>query len=195
VSSETVIQFDVHSTETAPEPSRATLESARRAFGFVPNLLGVLANSPVALRAYTSLAEILEEGSLTPAERQVVLLSTSVANRCQYCVAAHSALAIGADVPPDVVEAIRDGRTVPAGRLGALSTLARRLVESRGWLEEHEVTAFVNAGFEEAQLLEVITALAMKTLSNYTNHLAQTPLDAPFRKTAWEAPGDIRRQR
>jgi alkylhydroperoxidase family enzyme len=80
---------------------------------------------------------------------------------------------------------------MPDGRLGALSTVARRLVESRGWLEEDEVAAFVNAGFDEAQLLEVITALALKTLSNYTNHVAETPLDAPFRKTAWTPPGDI----
>ena len=183
-----VRKFDVHDAETAPEPSRATLENARQAFGFVPNLLGVLANSPVALLAYTGLASILEEGSLTPAERQVVLLTVSVANRCQYCVAAHTVLAAGAGVPADLVEAIRAERTVPEGRLGALSTVARRLAESRGWLDQGEVAAFLGAGFDEAQLLEVITALAMKTLSNYTNHLAETPLDAPFRKAAWEPP-------
>ena len=185
---EGIRRFEVHDVETAPEPSRAALENARQAFGFVPNLLGVLANSPVALRAYTGLAAILEEGDLTPAERQVVLLSVSVANRCRYCVAAHTALAAGAGVPADLVEAIRAERSVPEGRLGALGTLARRLVESRGWLDQSEVVAFLNAGFDEAHLLEVITALAMKTLSNYTNHLAETPLDAPFRKTVWEPP-------
>lgn len=85
---------------------------------------------------------------------------------------------------------------MPGERLGALSTVARRLVESRGWLDDGEVAAFLEAGFDEAQLLEVITALAMKTLSNYTNHLAETPPDPPFRKTAWEPPaGSIRRRR
>lgn len=183
-------RFEIHGVETAPEPSRAILESARQAFGFVPNLLGALANSPVALRAYTGLAEILEGGSLTPAERQVVLLTVSVANRCVYCVAAHTALAVGAGVAGEVVEAIRNEQTPPDERLGTLSRVARRLVENRGWLSEGEVAAFLDAGFETAQLLEVITALAMKTLSNYTNHLAETPLDAPFQKTAWEPPAE-----
>jgi AhpD family alkylhydroperoxidase len=125
----------------------------------------------------------------------VVLLTISVVNRCRYCVGAHTALARRAGVVEDVVEAIREERPVPDARLAALSTVARQLVERRGWLDEDEVSRFLEAGFDPAQLLEVITALAMKTLSNYTNHLAQTPLDAPFRKTAWEAPGDIRRQR
>lgn len=181
-------RFDVQSRETAPEASRPILENARRSYGFVPHLLGVLANSPVALRAYTTLGEILEDGTLTPAERQVVFLTVSVVNRCRYCVGAHTALAESAGVPEDVVEALREERPLPDVRLAALSTVARRLVERRGWLGEDEVYAFLDAGFDEAQLLEVITALAMKTLSNYTNHLAETPLDLAFRKTAWTPP-------
>lgn len=186
---ETLAQrFELHDTESAPEASRPTLEEARRRYGFVPNLLRALSNSPVALRAYTTLGEILEDGTLTPAERQVVLLTVSVVNRCRYCVGAHTALAESAGVPEDVVEALREERPLLEARLAALSTVARRLVERRGWLGEDEVHAFLDAGFDEAQLLEVITALAMKTLSNYTNHLAETPLDLAFRKSAWTPP-------
>jgi uncharacterized peroxidase-related enzyme len=181
-------RFDVQSRETAPETSRPFLENARRSYGFVPSLLGILANSPVALRAYATLGEILEEGTLTPVERQAVFLTLSVANRCRYCVGAHTALARRAGVPEDVVEAIREERPVPEARLSALTTVARRLVERRGWLGDDEVQGFLDAGFDESQLLEVITALAMKTLSNYTNHVAETPLDVAFRETAWTPP-------
>lgn len=178
-------RFELHDLENAPEGARAVLEEAERNYGFVPNLLRVLATSPVALRAYTALGEILDDGTLTPAERQVVLLTISVVNRCRYCVGAHTALAQRAGVADDVVEAIREERPVPDPRLGALSITARSLVERRGWLAEDDVSRFLEAGFEADQLLEVITALAMKTLSNYTNHLAETPIDAPFRTTAW----------
>jgi AhpD family alkylhydroperoxidase len=142
-----------------------------------------------ALRAYSQLSKILEGGTLGAAERQVVLLTASVVNRCRYCVAAHSVLAARAGAPEQVVSAIRDERPVPDARLGALSTLTRRLVESRGWLGEDEVASFVGAGFDPAQLIEVITAVAMKTLSNYTNHLAETPLDPQFRSGCVDASG------
>jgi uncharacterized peroxidase-related enzyme len=180
-----VHRFELHDAETAPEASRPILGEAARKYGFVPNLLRVLANSPVALRAYATLGGILDDGTLTPAERQVVLLTISVVNRCRYCVGAHSALARRAGVAEDVVEAIREERPLPDARLAALSTVARRLVAQRGWLDEGAVQGFLDSGFDPAQLLEVITALAMKTLSNYTNHLAETPLDVAFRETAW----------
>ena len=181
-------ELDVLDVASAPEASRPILEGARRGFGFVPNLLGVLASSPVALEAYTTLSKILEGGTLSAAERQVVLLTVSVANRCDYCVGAHSVIAAGAGVPAEVVRAIREERPLPEPRLAALSEVARRLVERRGWLSAEDVQAFYDAGFEAGQLLEVVTALALKTLSNYTNHLAETPLDSAFEEAAWTPP-------
>jgi uncharacterized peroxidase-related enzyme len=186
-----VDRFEIHDPTTAPEPSRPVLEAARGSYGFVPNLLGVLASSPVALRAYTTLAQILEDGTLTPAERQVVLLTVSVTNRCRYCVGAHTALAASAGVPEEALAAIREQRSPADRRLGALSTVTRRLVEERGWLRPEDVDSFLQAGFHRDQLLEVITALAFKTLSNYTNHLAETPLDAAFQKTEWAPPEEV----
>ena len=171
--------------KTAPEGSRPILRGAREAFGFVPNLLGVLAHSPVALRAYAELSQILEGGTLAAGERQVVLLTVSVANRCHYCVAAHTVLAEQAGVGREALRAIREERALPEGRLAALSSVARRLVERQGWLEEGHVAEFLAAGFEPGQLLEVIASVALKTLSNYSNHLAATPEDPPFEKAAW----------
>jgi uncharacterized peroxidase-related enzyme len=180
--------FHVHDPQSAPEASRAILEQARQSYGFIPNLLGVLSGSPVALEAYTTLSEILEGGTLSAAERQVVLLTVSVANRCVYCVGAHSALAARAGVPQDAIDAIRAERPIDDARLGPLSAIARLLVEQRGWLGEAELETFTQAGFAPEQILEVVTALALETISNYTNHLAETPLDGAFAATSWTPP-------
>lgn len=100
-------------------------------------------------------------------------------------MAAHTVLAAASGAPRDVVDAIRAERPVADSRLGALSVLARLLVEQRGWLGEEEVADFVDAGFETSQILEVVAAVALKTISNYANHLADTPLDPEFRAAGW----------
>lgn len=93
------------------------------------------------------------------------------------------------ETAPEASRAIREERPVPEPRLATLSTFARQLVERRGRLDEDEVGRFLDAGFDAAQVLEVVAALAMKTLSNYTNHLTETPpLDLAFRETAWAPP-------
>jgi alkylhydroperoxidase family enzyme len=75
--------------ETAPEASRPLLEGAKRKNGFIPNLLGVLAEAPAALEAYISVSDLLAKSSLTAAERETVLIAASIRNGCDYCVAAH----------------------------------------------------------------------------------------------------------
>lgn len=179
-------EFPLHDVESAPEAARPALERAEVAYGFIPNLLRVLAEAPAALEAYTTLNGLLEETSFTPAERQILLLSVSAENGCEYCVPAHSGLARRAGVPEEVVEAIRDGRPAPDHRLQALRRFAQVVVRERGHAPEAEIDAFRDAGFSRANLLEVLLGVAMKTLSNYTNHMAGTPVDEPFEALAWE---------
>lgn len=178
-------QLPVHTIDTAPAASREGLEGARRAFGFVPNLLGVLAASPAALGAYLSVSEAFSASAFTEIERQVVLLSVSAEHECQYCMAAHSAVATSAKMPRDVLDALRSGEPIPDARLEALRRTTRTLVTSRGRLRDDELAAFLAAGFTTAQLLDVIAGIAQKTISNYTNHIAETPLDRPFETFAW----------
>ena len=180
----------VHTIDSAPAASQEALEGARRAFGFVPNLLGVLAASPAALRAYLRVGEAFNASSFTDVERQVVLLSVSAEHECQYCMAAHSAAATAAKMPRDVLDALRSGESIRDARRETLRRTTRTLVTSRGRLREDELAAFLEAGFTTAQLLEVIAGIAQKTISNYTNHVAETPLDRPFEKFAW-APADV----
>ncbi len=177
--------FSVHNQETAPEASRSSLAAAQGKFGFVPNLIGMLAESPAAAAGYLGIGEAFDTTSFSPAERQVVLLSVSYENQCDYCMAAHSVVAGMSRVPADVVEALRAGTTLPDARLDALSRFTRAVTSARGRLAEGQVEAFLSAGFTRAQVLEVVLGVAMKTLSNYANHMAQTPLDGAFASARW----------
>lgn len=175
----------VYTIDTAPPASQQGLTGAQSAFGFVPNLLGVLAASPAALRAYLSVSEAFDASAFTDVERQVVLLTVSAEHECHYCMAAHSAVATVAKMPREVLDALRRGEPIPDARLETLRRTTRTLVTARGRLRDEELTAFLAAGFTKAQLLDVIAGIAQKTISNYTNHVAETPLDRPFEKFAW----------
>ena len=179
--------FSIHTAESAPEASRPILNSAARKFGFVPNLLGALAEAPAALQAYVTLADILAKSSFTPTEREVVLITVSTQNECHYCVAAHSTIAQMQKVNADVIAALRERRPLADARLEALRRFTATLVETRGWAADDDVQAFLAAGFTRGQALEVVLGIAFKTLSNYANHLIDTPVDAAFAPQAWPA--------
>jgi AhpD family alkylhydroperoxidase len=179
--------FPVHSSETAPEGSQPILAETQKSMGFVPNLIGVMAEAPVAAEAYLSLMDIFGRSSLSDTEQQTVLLSTSFVNGCDYCMAAHTTLANMKRVPPEVIEALRTGAPLADARLDALATLTRSIVETRGWPDEAATEAFFKAGYGTSEYLEVVVGVTTKTLSNYVNHAADTPLDAAFQKAQWAA--------
>jgi len=179
--------FPVHSSDTAPEGSKPILAAAQKKFGFVPNLIRVMAEAPAAAEAYTTVMGIFESSSLSDAEKQTVLLSASFANGCDYCIAAHSKIAAMKGVPADIVEALRAGATLPDTRLDALAVLSRAVVETRGWPGEAAKEAFFAAGYGAREYLEVLVGVTVKTLSNYVNHAADTPLDAAFGTHKWAA--------
>ena len=180
------MKFDVHTIDTAPAEARPTLEGVKKAYGFVPNLFGVFAESPAAAEAYASIGKALEKAALDPVEQQVVFLSVSAQNACSYCVAAHSTMAKGVKMPDDVLAALRSQEPLPDERLQALAEFTRAVVSHRGWVPDEALSAFSAAGFERRHVLDVLTIIAMKTLSNYTNHIAETPLDDAFADQAWE---------
>jgi len=181
-------QLPIHTVETAPPEARQALTDAKAKFGFLPNLLGKLANTPAALEAYLAVSDAFNRTSLTPLERQVVLLTTSFVNQCPYCVAAHSLLAGSMGVDQPTVDALRAGRPVADEKVEALRRYTEHLVVRRGQADPRETQRFLDAGFEKAQIYEVITGITQKTLSNYADHVELIPLDAPFSAHAWRAP-------
>lgn len=179
------MEFTVWDIESAPDGSRSALEAAERKFGFLPNLLRVLAEAPSALEAYLSVSSAFEKTSLTPAEQRVVLLTTSIENRCRYCVAAHTLVAKMVGAPEQVIRSLRQGEEIADPKLRALWRFTRRVVATNGWVTDEDLKQFVGAGYTRAQLLEVLVGVTQKTLSNYTNHIAHTPVDAAFAASAW----------
>lgn len=180
--------FPVHDETTAPEGSRTHLESAKRRMGFVTTLNAVMAESPELLAGYNTLAELFGRSSLPKDAKHVVWITASVQNDCEYCVAAHSTLALRARVPADVVDAARAGEPLADARLEAARLLTQLMVSRQGWVDDAEVDAFLRAGYTRRHVLDVILGVGMKTLSNYTNHIAHTPLDPAWEDQRWSRP-------
>lgn len=181
-------EFTVHSVETAPEGSKAILEGATAKYGFTPNLLGVLAESPAAIKGYTGLAGAVSETSFSPTEQQVILMTTSFENNCTYCMAAHSTVSGMTGVPDDVVESLRAGTDIADPKLNALANFTRATVQKHGDLDDDTVEAFLAVGYTNAHILEVVIGVAQKVISNYTNHFSNNQLDEAFAANAWTKP-------
>lgn len=183
------MRFDVHTIETAPEAAKLPLAEAVKGYGFLPNMIGVMSEAPALLKAYRALSELFSHTSLSRDERNVVMLTVSRENGCEYCVAAHSGIAAMQKVPAEVVSAIRDGKPIVDARLEAIRVFTATLVQSRGFPSEEQLEAFFAAGYTKAHVLEIVLGIGFKTLSNYTNHLAKTPLDPQFAAAAWKKEG------
>ena len=181
-------RFPLHDETTAPESARDALAATRRSFGMIPNLELVMATAPALLAAYSAGWELYETTSLSPIERQVVYQTANFENDCTYCVPWHTYLAQQAKMPARDVEALRTGAHLGEPKLEALRTFARTLIHNRGRIGEADLSAFFAAGYGEQQALEVILGLAIKTMSNFTNAIAGTPLDREVRKLAWRKP-------
>ena len=148
--------------------------------------MAIMAESPALVKAYATIGKIFEETSFSDIERQLVLLAVSHENICDYCMAAHSSIAQMVKMPVPIIDALRDGRPLPDQRLEALRQFVRTVVKNRGHATEPEVKAFLDAGYTRAQIFDVLVGVGMKTLSNYTNHIAETPLDAAFQPQVWK---------
>lgn len=173
--------------DAAPR-ARAGLEIAQKALGFIPNMYANMANSPILLDSYLYTYGLFRQASgFTPVEQEVVFLTISRENGCHYCVAAHSFVAdVMSKVPVDVTNAIRDGRAIPDAKLRALSDYTRVLLNTRGHPCRASTAAFLAAGYSEVHILSIVQAISVKILSNYANHLFDTPLDEVFKERAWQ---------
>ncbi|MDA8351531.1 MAG: carboxymuconolactone decarboxylase family protein [Pseudomonadota bacterium] len=180
--------FTLHTLDSAPPASRPLLEGSLRAYGMVPNLHAVMAESPEHLDAYQQLHEIFQHTSLSAAERNVVWLTINVEHRCHYCVPAHTAIAKSQGLDAASIAALREGRALADAHLEALRQFTLKLVRQRGEVAPEDIEQFLAAGFTRRNVLDILVGLAQKVMSNYVNHLAATPLDAPFAAFAWSAP-------
>lgn len=177
--------FKIHSIESAPTESKESLEGSVKAFGMLPNLHGVLAESPKTLEGYKTLHKLFQETSFDAEELTVVWQTINVYHECHYCVPAHTGIANMMQVDNAITEALREGTALPTEKLQVLHETTLELTENRGNLTEEQLQRFYNVGYTNQQVLEIVLGLAQKTISNYTNHLAKTPVDEPFKKFEW----------
>jgi uncharacterized peroxidase-related enzyme len=173
--------------DNAEGQAKTLLESAQKSLGFVPNMYTGMAIAPGLLDTYMHGYNQFRSGSgFSPAEQETVFLTISRYNGCEYCVSAHSMLAEKmSGVSRPCLDAIREGDQIPDRKLEALSRFTEAMVDSRGLPSQEEVRAFLQAGFSEAHILWIVLAIAVKTLSNYSNHLTQPALDEAFRAYRW----------
>jgi alkylhydroperoxidase family enzyme len=181
-------EFPILTPETADGDTAEKLGVLRQVLGFVPNVAGVMANSSPLLSSFLgAFGTFRGAGTFTPAERQVLLLSNAVANGATWAVAFHSYEAVEDGVPAADVAALRRRELPVDARYAALSALTRALIEKRGHVDESDTKAFVAAGFEENQILEVVTGVAISAMTNYAANVAKPPLESVIRPHEWSA--------
>jgi alkylhydroperoxidase family enzyme len=175
----------IHTIESAPQASKPLLDSSVKAFGMLPNLHGVLAESPQALEAYQKLHELFLNTSFNAEELTVVWQTINVEHGCSYCVPAHTGIVHSMNVDPALTEALREQAPMPTAKLQALQDMTLQIVRNRGQVSNEELASFYDAGYTQQQILEIVLGVSQKVISNYTNHIAVTPTDAVFKAFAW----------
>ena len=173
-------EFTLHTQDTAPQASRQILQNTEKQLGTIPNLYAVFAESPATLEAYQTLTTLFDKTVFTVTERQLVLLSISRYRNCSYCLAAHGSVAKMQKVPTEIIHAVYYNQPLTDTKLEALRTFTRAVLEAEGWVKQDALQAFYQAGYQKQHVLEVVLGISFKTLSNYVNHINDTPIDAMF---------------
>lgn len=181
------ININPETIETAAPLASNIMQGTKDAMGFVPNMYGFMANNPALLDAYTHTYKTFRENAgFTPVEQEVIFLSVAYENECDYCVAAHSFVGDKmSGVPTEVTDAIREGKEIDDAKLSALSTFTRLMTRTRANVTSEDIATFLSVGYDENHILGVITGIGVKTFSNYSNHLTNTPLDEMFQERKW----------
>lgn len=189
MSAEFKTTLPLRTAETAKGDAAEGLRAAENAMGFAPNMYKAMANAPAVFAGYNAgYARFRSESGFNSVEQEVVFLVVSRSNGCEYCVSAHSFVADAmSKVPTEVTDAIRDGKPIADAKLQALATFTKAMFDSRGKPTRAQAQAFLDAGYTEQHILYVILAIAVKTFSNYTNHIFHTPLDEAFAGRKWQA--------
>lgn len=167
---------------SATGAQKEVLDRAKQQVGFIPNMYANMVNAPAVLDTYLhGYGLFRSESGLTPAQQEVVFLAVSQSNGCSYCTAAHSMIADKmSGVPRPVLDAIRAGEPIPDAKLAALFALTQEMVKTQGRPSAGGVRAFLDAGYQEKDMLYIVLAIAVKTLSNYSNHAFATQVDERF---------------
>lgn len=173
--------FPINTVKSAPITSQEILAATERAVGFIPNMHGIMAESPVLLKAYKELGKLFNETSFSAVEREIIEMTINQVNGCTYCIAAHSYFNRLSNFPKDILHALLENRPLEDPKLQILRIFTKTLIEKRGWILPDEIETFLSSGYSKEQVLELIVGVAHKIMSNYVNHIAETPIDEKFK--------------
>ncbi|WP_188457742.1 carboxymuconolactone decarboxylase family protein [Psychroflexus planctonicus] len=164
------------------------LENVKSKMGMIPNMFAYMANNPALLKSYLETEKnFREHAGFSSVEQEVILLSVSIENECTYCVAAHSFIAKNqSNVPEEVVKSLREGKEIKDKKLAALQVLTKEIVKTKAYPSQESLDEFKNQGYLDEQYLGVLTGIALKSMSNYFNHMNETIVDDAFSDFKWE---------
>jgi uncharacterized peroxidase-related enzyme len=165
--------------DAAPPASRPLLEAVKKQLGSVPNLFRVVANSPAALEGYVSLLGALGKGTLPLATRERLSLAVADANACDYCLAAHAYLGRNVAKLDDAEIAANRNGTSNEPHAAVAVRFARKVMQERGHVADDDLRAVRAAGYDDAQIVEIVQHVALNVWTNYINSVARTVLDFP----------------
>ena len=177
--------FKLYTLDSAPAKAKPLLEKSIEAFGMIPNLHGVMAESPELLQAYQDLHNLALNSSFDKNELSVVWQTINVEHACHYCVPAHTAIANMMEVDEGITEALRNETPLESEKLEVLRGTTLLILRKRGVIDKADIDTFYQAGYNRQNLLDIILVLSQKVMSNYVNHLADTPVDEAFKAFTW----------
>jgi uncharacterized peroxidase-related enzyme len=167
------------SIEAAPEKSQPLLQAVQKQLGVVPNMFRAISNSPAALEGYLGLNGALAKGALEAQTRERIAVAMAEFNACDYCLSAHTYLGKSHSKLSDAeLAANRDGGSTDA-KADAAVRFAIKVAETRGHPSEQDVKVVKQAGYTDAQVVEIVLHVALNTLTNYINETVKTEIDWP----------------
>ena len=170
--------FNIPTKEEVSSNNQAIFENLNKALGFVPNLYATYAHSDTALENYLNFANA--KTSLSAKEKEVVNLAVSQVNDCTYCLSAHTAIGKMNGFTDEQILELRAGFSSVNDKLDALAKLAKNITENRGKTDDAVLENFFNTGYTKGNLIDTISLVGDKTISNYIHSTTQVPVDFPI---------------
>lgn len=169
--------FNIPTREEVNTSNQAIFDNLKKKVGFVPNLFATYAYSENALKNYLDFSAA--PSSLKAKEKEVINLAVSQVNNCDYCLAAHTAIGKMSGFNDDQIVELRQGKASFDPKLDALAALSKNITENRGNTDPTILENYFNAGWTKENLIDTISLVGDKTISNYINNTVRTPIDFP----------------
>lgn len=171
-------RLNVVKPDQATGQTKALYDAIKGAIGAVPNIYQGIGNSAPALEGLLNLGAVLSKGQLTAAEHEAIKLVVSEAYGCTYCLAAHTLLGKKAGLSEEQTISIRRG-TVSDPKIEALVRFVSISIHPKSRISDEALRAVKAAGYNDAQITEILLVVAQTVFTNLFNRVHQTPLDFP----------------